>query len=212
MVNQSEAVEYLWKIGWFKDFKSPKEIKDKIENEFEIYSSNIIPILKLRKLKKKIKKFPKGWKQITSSKEKGIKKESSLEEIKSCLGKDFKKEMNELDYVSSTCPNCTAFLMRKILEKLLFIIISKSNKKNNIDKIKASEDRLSNLTELLNIAKLSEINNKHIIPPKNIEKLSGSKFLGDVSAHDYLTSISFEDIQNEISIWRISIKELSSNL
>jgi len=213
MKNQNEAVKYLWQIRWFKEFRKPKEIKEKIEKDFEIYVENIIPTLKLRKFNKKIKNFPKkGWKQIRAPSEKGVKKDSNLEEIKECLGDVFKKEMDELALVSNNCPNSTAFLMRKILEKLLYITISKSDKKNRITKLREEQNRLPTLSELINLAKSAEIDDKHIIAPKNITKIDGSKFLGDTSAHDYLTSVSFEDIKNEISFWRISIKQLCSNL
>ena len=213
MKNQSEAVDYLWQIEWFSEFRKPKEIEDKIDKDFGIYVSNVIPTLKLKKFHKKLRNFPKkGWRQIKAPKNKGIKKESNLKEIKECLGSAFEKEIKELEIVSNICPNCTAFLMRKILEKLLFITISKSNNKKAIDRIKTSQSRLPNLSELLNIARSSEIDDKHILAPKNIDKLGGSKFLGDTSAHDYLTSVSFEDISNEISIWRISIKQLCGSL
>jgi len=212
MEKVSDVIDYLWKIGWFKEFRSPKEIKDKIYEESEIYVENITPILKLKRFNKKIKRFSKGWRQIRPPKEKGIKKKSNLKEIKDLLGSTFEKEMNELEIVSVYCPNCMAFLMRKILEKLLFITISKSNNKNKIKKIKQTQKRLPNLTELLRISSSSEIDDKHILAPKNIDKLEGSKFLGDTAAHDYLTNVSFEDINNEISVWRVSIKQLSESL
>jgi len=214
MKNPNEIIEYLWQIGWFKEFRKPKEIKEKIEHDFEIYVENIIPTLKLKKFNKKIKCFTgKGWKQIRGPSEKGlIKKDTNLKEIKECLGDPFKREMEELVLVSNSCPNSTAFLMRKILEKLLFITISKSNNKEKIIKLKAEKNKLPNLSELITLSKSAEIDNKHILAPKNISKLEGSKFLGDTSAHDYLTSVSFEDIRNEISFWRISIKQLASNL
>lgn len=213
MKNPNEVVDYLWQIGWFKEYRKPKEIETKIEDDFEIYVENITPTLKLKKFNKKIKNFPKkGWKQIKGPSEKGLKKETDLDEITTLLGDSFKKEMDELVLVSKSCPNSTAFLMRKIFEKLLFIIISKSNNKIKIKKIREDRSRLPNLTELLRLSKSSEINNKHILAPKNVSKIEGSKFLGDTSAHDYLTSVSFEDIANEITIWRISIKQLASNL
>ncbi len=211
MENQNEVVDYLWQIGWFKKVRKPKGIQEKIQT-FGIYSENITPTLKLKKFKKKIKRFKDGWKEIRAANIKGIKKTSEFEEISSCLGDSFKKEMQELKIVMNNCSNCTAFLMRKILEKLLFIVISKSDRKEDIKKLKEKEERLPNLTKLLNLSKNAEINNMHIISPKNINNLEGSKFLGDVASHDYLTDVSFEDIKQEISVWRISIKELSKNL
>ena len=213
MNNQSDALDYLWQIGYFKEFRSSKEISEKILLDFGIYCSNIIPILNQKRFKNKIRKLNEGWREIRPAAPTAItKKELEFEEIKGVLGDAFKREMEELEYVSINCPNCTAFLLRKILEKLLFITISKSDNQKNIENYKQKENRLPNLTELLNISKSAKINNVHIITPKNVEKLDGSKFLGDVSAHDYLTSVGFEDIKQEISIWRISIKELASNL
>jgi hypothetical protein len=120
--------------------------------------------------------------------------------------------MQEFKIVAKTCSNCTAFLMRKIFEKLLFIILSKSNQQSKISSYRQSNQQLPNLTTLLNWSGQAEINGKHIISPNNLAKIQGSKFLGDVSAHNYLTSVSFEDINNEVSLWRITIKELSLNL
>ena len=181
--------------------------------DFGIYCSNITPVLSQKRFKKNIKKFDDGWREIRPAVPTAItKKELEFEEIKAELGDAFKREIEELEFVSLKCPNCTAFLLRKILEKLLFITVSKSDNQRYIENFKQKENRLPNLTELLNAAKSAKINNLHIITPKNVEKLDGSKFLGDVSAHDYLTSVGFEDIKHEISVWRISVKELASNL
>lgn len=211
MKNQNEAVDYFWQTGWFEKFRKPKEIRDKIEKDWGIYVENIIPTLKLAKFKKKIKKFPKGWKQIRTPKEKGIKKESNFKEIKECLGDSFKKEMNEFEVVSNMCPNCTAFLMRKILDKLLFIVLSKSDKHEKIKEFKENY-QLPQLSELINMVSSAEIDHKHVISPKTLQRIKGAKFLGDNAAHNYLASVSFEDITFEISYWRTAIKELSSFL
>ncbi len=103
--------------------------------------------------------------------------------------------------------------MRKILEKLLFIIISKSDYKPHIDTHKKENDgKLPSLTNLLNWAKNAEIKNMHIATPSNVKKIQGSKFLGDTAAHNYLTTVDFEDIKPEMPNWRILIKELAKNL
>lgn len=214
MDSRSDVVDYLWRIGYFKEFRQRKDIVNKIYNDFGLYCTNINSILKQKRFKKKIKKFVGGWREIMASSPKGIKKEeeAKFKEIKEALGDAFKKELEELEIVFNECPNSTAFLMRKILEKLLFIVVSKSNNKKRIEYLKQEENRLPSLTELLSIAKNAEINKLHIITPKNIDKLGGSKFLGDTAAHNYLISVGFEDIKQEIAIWRISIKELANNL
>ena len=208
----AESVDYLYQIGWFKTARTPKEITQKVEEEFEIVSSNIIPTLKLKRFSGKIKKINGKWNQIRPPKEKGIKKTDNFNEIEKELGDTFKKEMNEFKIVNKTCSNCTAFLMRKIFEKLLFIILCKSDQQSKISTYRKTNQQLPNLTSLLNWSGQAEIKSKHIISPSNLSKIQGSKFLGDTSAHNYLTSVSFEDINNEISLWRITIKELASNL
>lgn len=212
MKSQSDCIDYLWKTGWFKKFRKPKEIADKIYEDFGIFCINITPVLKLNRFKKHIRKFKQGWKEIRAASPQNLKKDSSFNEVKKVLGHTFKKETEELEIVMNSCSDCTAFVMRKILEKLLFIIISKSDKKQKLREIKNKEGKLPNLTQLLNIAKVAEINDLHIISPKSISNLQGIKFLGDTSAHDYLTNVGFEDIKQELAHWRIAVKQLASNL
>lgn len=208
-MKKSEIIDSLWQEGYFETYRRPVDVSRKIWADHKIYAGKISVTLMGKKY---LGNNPQGWRQLYPPKKETITKTEEINEISKLLGQKFKKEIEELKIALKYQPNCTAFLMRKILEKLLFIIICKSNKKPEIDSIRSRQDRLPNLTELLNISKTAEINNQHILTPKNIKKLGGSKFLGDTSAHDYLTSVSFEDIQNEISIWRISIKELYSNL
>jgi hypothetical protein len=56
---QTQAVDYLWRIGFFEEKRSPKEITAKIWELFKIDCSNISMILK----KKKYLSNRKGWKQ-----------------------------------------------------------------------------------------------------------------------------------------------------
>ena len=79
-------------------------------------------------------------------------------------------------------------------------------------KYKLERGILPPLSELISLSRKAEINNIHIISPKTLDKMEVSKFLGDISAHDYLTSVSFEDINQEITYWRIAIRELANNL
>jgi len=71
---------------------------------------------------------------------------------------------------------------------------------------------LSPLSNLLNWAQSAEIGTLHVATPRNVRKVEGSKFLGDTAAHNYLTTISFEDLKPEVPNWRILIKELARSL
>ena len=115
MNNQSDAVDYLWHIWHFKDFRSSKEISDRILADFGLYCSNIATVLAQKRFKKKIRRLDKGWREIRPAVQVAItKKEMEFEEIKEVLGDVFKKEMEELEHASLKCPNCVAFLLRKI--------------------------------------------------------------------------------------------------
>jgi len=146
------------------------------------------------------------------SESKIVVKTNELEEISSVLGKDFDKEIAELKIAFLQQPNCTAFLMRKILEKALFNVICKSTAKTNIQTYKSQRGGLPQLSDMLSWAQNAQIGNKHIISPSTLKNIAGAKFLGDVSAHNYLISVSFEDLKLEITPWRIAIKELAVNL
>lgn len=150
---------------------------------------------------------------VNSERTNHLAKTNEIDEIEKVLGNRFEKEILELKISLKYQPDCTAFLMRKILEKLLFIIISKSDCKNKIiDYKKNNHGKLPPLKDLLNWAQIAEINNIHIATPRNVRNIQGSKFLGDTAAHNYLVNVDFEDIKPEMPNWRILIKELSKSL
>lgn len=210
-LNQGDIVEQLWLEGYFIQNRQPTDISKEVEKR-GICPSNITMVLKSKRFKKKIKRFGKnGWKEIRSSNPKGIKKTRDFEELKEILGERFQQEFKELEINMLSCPNSTAFIMRKILEKLMFLSIVKSDFSKKIEEIKNKENRLPNFSELMKFAHQAKINNIHIISPSNYKKIEASKFLGDNSAHNYLSSISFEDIKNEITYWRMAIKDLGQS-
>ncbi len=183
------------------------------KNNKPVNEKNLKDLLGVWKLRRKLK-FTKKNGEISYFIEdiKAIKTGSfDFDEIIKLLGKEFLVEMRELKIASQNCSNCTAFLMRKILEKLLFIILSKSDKYKKIKKYK-EEHKLPQLTDLINLAQSAEINKRHIIQPNTLRKIEPSKFFGDNAAHNYLTSVSFEDLKSEAPYWRMAIKELAKNI
>lgn len=60
-MNQSQAVDYLWEQNFFEEWRTPKEISDKIWELFKIHCSNISMILKTKKYL--IVKRNVGWRQ-----------------------------------------------------------------------------------------------------------------------------------------------------
>jgi len=209
-MKKSEIIDYFWSQGYFEEYRKPSELSKKMWNEYKIDAGNIIMTLKSKKY---LKNFPRGWKQIKPFQTKTISKTEDMVEIERLLGNKFEKEISELKIALIHQPNCGAFLMRKIMEKLLFIIITKSNYKIYIDNFKRdNEGELPSMKNLLNWAQTAEINNIHIATPRNLKNFQGSKFLGDTAAHNYLISVGAEDLKLEFSNWRILVKELASQL
>lgn len=56
-----EAIENLWKTGFFEKIKSLKEIEEEISKRWKTYPSNLLMTLKLKSVKKFLMKKKKGW-------------------------------------------------------------------------------------------------------------------------------------------------------
>lgn len=209
-MKKSEIIDLYWKQCYFNESRKPKDISSKIWDEFKIDAGNIIMTLKSKKY---LRKNKEGWRQTRPSKKKFVLRTDDLEEIGIYLGDNFKKEISELKIALENQPNCSAFLMRKILEKASFIVLSRSDHNQKITHYKSKNGgELPQLNSLLNWLKQAEIKNLHVATPRNVKRIEGSKFLGDTSAHNYLTYVSFEEIKLEMPYWRILIKELAKNL
>ena len=128
------------------------------------------------------------------------------------LGKRFSNEFRELDVAYfNNCGNASAFLLRKILEKSIFLAFAK-NKKINILKEKNS-DKFVGLEKMISIAsKEFAKDGTPFILPKVAEKLSSVKFLGDTAAHDFIYDIDIKDIERELSVINIGLGQLANKL
>ncbi len=87
-------------------------------------------------------------------------------------------------------PNATAFLLRKILEKLLYFVFSKNRM---IDRIKKDLTnpafRLVGLEDMINIAKNEVVDHNRILLEQTANGVLSAKFLGDMAAHSPTASI-----------------------
>lgn len=60
-MKKSEIIDKFWRDGFFKNYRTSKEISEKIWNEFEIDAGNIIMGLKRKDY---LRKYPQGWRHI----------------------------------------------------------------------------------------------------------------------------------------------------
>jgi len=131
------------------------------------------------------------------------------EKLISALGEEFKSEIEDLNLNYGKSGTCTAFILRKILEKLIFLTFAK----NGIsDQLKENNGDLMGLKSMLNHCTSNKLNGKHYLMPKTAKEIEGIKFLGDTSAHNPLTNVDMKTIIPQMPYIITAYEELASKL
>jgi hypothetical protein len=131
-----------------------------------------------------------------------------LQELMKVYKREFKTEFQDLQYVFGNSGTCTAFLLRKILEKAVFLALLR----NGVDERDLKEPRSGKyfgLEALLNIAAVTKVRGIPILLPRTIKMIQGIKFLGDVAAHNYLVNVDIGDITPQLPFITTALKELA---
>lgn len=122
------------------------------------------------------------------------------------LGRDFKTELLDLSLNYGRSGTCTAFLLRKILEKLIFLTFAK----NGIsDQLKDDKGDFVGLKAMLDLATQNKVRGKPLLMPKTKREVEGIKFLGDTSAHNPLTNVEMKTIIPQLPYITTAYEELS---
>lgn len=124
---------------------------------------------------------------------------------------NFETELKDLRLNFGNSGTCSAFLLRKILEKLIYIVFSKNGLASKIED-KNSPGGILCLESLLQIAQKEKVNDTPILMPKTAQKIQGTKFLGDVSAHNYLINVDMDTILPQMPYIITAYKELIGKL
>jgi len=127
------------------------------------------------------------------------------------LGDDFSVEINDLKHNFGKSGNCTAFLLRKILEKLIFIAFSKNNIGTKLED-KTRPGRLVGLETMINLCASERIKGVPFLMSKTVKEIKGIKFLGDVSAHNPLTNVDMKTITPQMPYIITAYEELTKKL
>jgi hypothetical protein len=127
------------------------------------------------------------------------------------LKHDFETEISDLKLVYGRSGNCTAFILRKMLEKLLFLCFVRNDLSSKIEDTKNSNQYI-NLSTMINLASTEKIKNLPILTSKTAKQISGIKFLGDTSAHNYCINVNMQEIVPQMPFIISAFKELSVNL
>ena len=125
------------------------------------------------------------------------------------LGKDFETEISDLNLNYGKSGTCTAFLLRKILEKLIFIAFGKNSLSN---KLKDAKGDYVGLKAMLSVATVNKVHGKPFMMPKTAREIEGIKFLGDTSAHNPLTNVEMKTIIPQMPFIITAYEELVTKL
>lgn len=179
-----------------------------------LLNDDIVRVKILGKGKNKRKFWFPGWMDKSTIEFKLTGKSSNPEEIFSenlvkKLGKDFETEMRDITLVYGNSGTCTAFVLRKILEKLIFLTFAKNGMS---DKLNDSNGDFVGLKTMLNLCTKNKLDGKPYLMPKTAKEITGIKFLGDTSAHNPLINVEMKTIVPQMPFIITAYEELSTKL
>lgn len=127
------------------------------------------------------------------------------------LARDFSTELDEVHTNFGRHGNSTAFLLRKILEKLLIIVFGKLGRTPAIED-KSRPGGWRGLQEIVDIASREKVNGLPVLTGKTANELRGIKFLGDTAAHNPLVDVEMPTIVPQMPFLITALSELSRHL
>jgi hypothetical protein len=216
IMNEQSVPNYLkilWVRGWFSSNRTFKSIKTELSSSGSNPSDDALrkALRRTKFLTKKGKGLNATYIQKHSAKKIVLNNDVLPDELISALGKDFEVEIYDLRINYGQSGTCTAFLLRKILEKLIFITFAK-NELNNVLEDNSKAGGLVGLQTMLNLAVLNKIKGKPFLMARTAKSIEGAKFLGDTSAHNPLVNVSMKTIEQAMPFIVIAYSELSKKL
>lgn len=127
------------------------------------------------------------------------------------LETDFSRELAELHDNFGKNGNSTAFLLRKILEKLIIIVFTK-NSKDALLEDKKHPGGWVGLKEMIETASREKLRGVPFLIPKTAREINGIRFLGDTAAHNPLTSVDITTVLPQMPFIITAYEELSVRL
>jgi hypothetical protein len=204
-------IKGLWERGFFTTGRSFQAIKDQLSNlGANPTDQNLqMALYRAEYLNRRGSKGRYSYIQKHPPREITLGSDVLSDDLIKALGKDFEVEINDLRLNYGRSGTCTAFLLRKILEKLIFLSFAKNGIE---DKLKDSNGEFVGLKTMLNLASTSKVHGKPFLMPKTAREIEGIKFLGDTSAHNPLVSVSMKTIVPVMPFIITAYSELSKKL
>lgn len=209
-----EALEMLWQEGIFKTWYKLNQICQILGERGNNFSKPELA-LALRRASFLTRRGPRGsfeYIQRVPAVNKEIDEigdDLFSDELIKKLESNFSSEITDLKWNLGKSGTCTAFLLRKILEKLIFLTFAK----NGLDsKLKDVQGNFIGLEAMINLASSEKVGGLHFLMPKTAESIKGAKFLGDTSAHNPLTNVDMKTIIPQMPFIITAYEELSKKL
>lgn len=207
------ALRTLWERGYFKGWIRQDAVAEELGRQGKNFPPNTLRVA--------LSRAPFLMKQIKSGHSEFIQKKPAIsrevDEMESALfdsalvgkfGKDFKQDISDLHLNFGKSGNCTAFLLRKILEKLIYITFAKASLLHKIED-KSSPGRIVGLDAMIKAAvQEKRIDGKPFLTANTARNIEGLKFLGDASAHNPLTEVDMKTILPQMPFIITAYKEL----
>lgn len=140
-----------------------------------------------------------------------VEEELFSENLVAKLNKDFSNELDELRDNFGKNGLSTAFLLRKILEKLIIIVLGK-NGRQHLLRDKHHADRWLGLNEIVDVAVQEKHSGVPFLLAKTAKEIKGIKFLGDTAAHNPLATVDTKTIIPQMPFIITAYEELSKKL
>lgn len=142
---------------------------------------------------------------------KEIEEELFSEKLVKRLRKNFGREIEELHDNFGKNGNCTAFLLRKILEKLIIIVFAKNGKEKLLED-KVRPGGWIGLKDMIETAAREKLHGVPFLVPKTANEVKGIKFLGDTAAHNPLVGVEMSTILPQMPYIVTAYEELAKRL
>jgi len=215
--NAVASVESLWQESFFKVGRTLKEVSERITERW----GHNFPSPEISKALKRanflICTGKRGFFQYkqrispVSKKTERIEGQLFSDDLVNKFGKAFKIELDDLRLNFGTSGNCTAFLLRKILEKAIYLSFAKNGIETKLE-VKNGTIRLVGLDVMLDTAAREKVGGIPFLLPKTAQEIRGIKFLGDTSAHNSLINVDMETILPQMPFIITAYKELAERL
>jgi hypothetical protein len=147
-------------------------------------------------------------------------KDSKMQEIENqlfsepllkALGATFEIEFRDLQYNFDKSGTCTAFLLRKILEKLIYLAFAKQGAQSKLAD-KKDPNRLVGLEAMISVAVAEKIGGVPFLTSKTANAIQGMKFLGDTAAHNFLANVDMKTIVPQMPYIITAFEELAKKM